>query len=177
MYMHPLIDELGEEDVQRLMKVFETFDWNIPSLLAENNAAFIRFMRDEYSMNTRRMYCTKLSRVFASDVIKNSYPSAIVHQDALMKWKATRRAINAEEDKKTPSWKADDFVPTPVVSLGPTSSSEIRADAYTITEKALELVAQNNVPAAIRFMVQMYVKARTEACTPDQSQANPPLHP
>lgn len=154
-----LTEELGEDDVHRVSRIIEMFSWDVPSLLDSNNKQFIDVMRNEYSMNTRRMYCTKFTRIFQSNTMKGLYTNNEKYEDAMYKWKITRRAINAEASTKAT------VAPIQLEPLIGDGNVDLYKDVFLLTESALQMIESGNTTGAIRFLLQKYIEARKSSGT------------
>lgn len=152
-----LNDELGTEDVERVTRTLEHFNWDLVAMLTTRSKEFIAHMRKAYSMNTRRIYCTKLSRVFSSQVMRDLFPSDNEFEDVQIKWKCVRRAINAEMDERE---SYADIGNINITEL-PGVPDSVYKDALLISQSALRLIEERNTAAAFRFMIQKYIETRS----------------
>lgn len=76
-------------------KILKQFNWDIKSILGNDNEAFISFIRGAYKDNTRRMYCSKLSKVFDSGYARSIFTDE-EYVVAMDKWGKTRKAIQCQ---------------------------------------------------------------------------------
>jgi len=73
-------------------KILSHFNWNIKGILGDASDDFVTYMRVNYKDNTRRMFCSKLSKVFESDYTRDQFTES-GYAEAMNKWNLVRKAI------------------------------------------------------------------------------------
>ena len=92
-----LIAEVGVEIVSGLDNILEQFNWDLKEMIETRNEDLISYMKKKYTLNTRRLYCTRISRVVGSVTNRKNFANEDEYAEYHSMWSQIRKEINSDE--------------------------------------------------------------------------------